>query len=239
MPSLASLRPSSATATHTQDTQWAKITSNHRVIEFASEESNVCCQILLNYLRYFSILLNTLWYLLNFLILLNTFRNFWIWLIFRIRNILKFWKVLKRIAKYCKVSQSIEKYRKVSKSVAKYLTQKNIARFVHKVNWHFIEDFCLLCSALLRESYWKSRIRLCNFSATASSFSSSSTAMVEALRLTVAALNSSLLFFATSHMNSWTPPQKKNEAPSYYSSKSSLRSFCFSCSRYCFWLYDD
>ena len=53
--------------------------------------------------------------------------------------------------------------------------------------------------------------------------------MVEALRLTVAALNSSQLFFATSHMNSWTPPQKKSyctRAPSYYSSKSSLSKSC-------------
>ena len=89
-------------------------------------------------------------------------------------------------------------------------------------DWHSNTDFCLLCFG----KSWKSRIRLCNFSATASA---SSTAMVEALRLTVAALNSSQLFFATSHMNSWTPPQKKSyctRAPSYYSSKSSLSKSC-------------
>ena len=76
-------------------------------------------------------------------------------------------------------------------------------------DWHFFEDFCLLCSLFfaraLKEPYSLMQFfRYCFFS-------SSSTAMVEALRLTVAALNSSLLFFATSHMNSWTPPQKKKK----------------------------
>ena len=76
-------------------------------------------------------------------------------------------------------------------------------------DWHFFEDFCLLCSLFfaraLKEPYSLMQFfRYCFFS-------SSSTAMVEALRLTVAALNSSLLFFATSHMNSWTPPQKKTK----------------------------
>ena len=117
MPSLASLRPSSATATHTQDTQWAKITSNHRVIEFASEESTVLCQILLNYLRYFSILYDTYRTFRYFSILFKTFKFdsyleleiFW--------SFEKFWNVSQSIAKYHKVLRSIKKYRKVSQNI--------------------------------------------------------------------------------------------------------------------------